>query len=385
MPDRTLAEASSATEDYTGHERDAETGLHYAGARYYMSALGRWTSVDPLADAQHLLPYSPYHYSYNNPLSYTDPDGKNPILRGLKVVKRAYQAYKRGDNLASLKTWKKMGVDEVAGFVDNVRTLADGTATADDAFAVIDLVTGFGGEAKRGAKALGVVDEAGDAKKSARFVSDTDGKVIDTHSTPPGTYRQPDGTRTDVLQERPHYNKATGEDHGTTHTHERYRNEAPYGKVYEGDSDVTHRPTYKEVKNIEKILLMKNISKIIRRDEAISEINILESHIVAIRWVDNWQHLVFDIDWLGQPEFAEILDLNRTKAHLTVTHARDLKMSVEYVEPCRTGAMEISTFEIMEDADGWQVNLQFENQPQGALKICGNTIILTLRETMPEE
>jgi hypothetical protein len=130
---------------------------------------------------------------------------------------------------------------------------------------------------------------------------------------------------------------------------------------------------------------MKNISKIIRRDEAISEINILESHIVAIRWVDNWQHLVFDIDWLGQPEFAEILDLNRTKAHLTVTHARDLKMSVEYVEPCRTGAMEISTFEIMEDADGWQVNLQFENQPQGALKICGNTIILTLRETMPEE
>jgi hypothetical protein len=38
MPDRTLEEASSAKEDYTGHERDAETGLHYAGARYYMSA-----------------------------------------------------------------------------------------------------------------------------------------------------------------------------------------------------------------------------------------------------------------------------------------------------------------------------------------------------------
>jgi RHS repeat-associated protein len=167
MPDRTLADATNAKEDYTGHERDAETGLHYAGARYYMSALGRWTSVDPLADAQHLLPYSPYHYSYNNPLSYTDPDGKNPILRGLKVVKRAYQAYKRGDNLASLKTWKKMGVDEVAGFVDNVRTLADGTATADDAFAVIDLVTGFGGEAKKGARALGVVEGAGDARRAS--------------------------------------------------------------------------------------------------------------------------------------------------------------------------------------------------------------------------
>jgi len=165
MPDRTLAEASSAKEDYTGHELDRETGLHYAGARYYMSALGRWTSPDPLADAEHLLPYSPYHYSYNNPLLFVDPDGRNPILRGLKVVKRAYKAYQRGDNLASLKTWKKMGADEWAGFVDNVSTLADGAFSVDDAFAAIDLVTGFGGEAKRGAKALGVVDEAGDAVK----------------------------------------------------------------------------------------------------------------------------------------------------------------------------------------------------------------------------
>ena len=73
MPDRTLAEASSAKEDYTGHERDAETSLHYAGARYYMSALGRWTSVDPLADE--FPAWSGYHYSYNNPLGFIDPDG----------------------------------------------------------------------------------------------------------------------------------------------------------------------------------------------------------------------------------------------------------------------------------------------------------------------
>ena len=125
--------------------------------------------------------------------------------------------------------------------------------------------------------------------------------------------------------------------------------------------------------------------EIVRRDEGVSEINLLESHIVGIRWVDNWQHLVLDIDWLGQPEFADILDLNRTKAHFTVTHAHDLKISVKYVEPCRAGAMEISAFEIMEGRDGWQVNLQFENQPQGTLTLRGHSIILTLNETVPEE
>ncbi|WP_353562788.1 RHS repeat-associated core domain-containing protein [Longimonas sp.] len=45
MPGRTLAQGPRADEDYTGHELDAETGLHYAGARYYMSAIGRWRAV----------------------------------------------------------------------------------------------------------------------------------------------------------------------------------------------------------------------------------------------------------------------------------------------------------------------------------------------------
>jgi RHS repeat-associated protein len=89
MPDRTLAEASSAKEDYTGHERDAETSLHYAGARYYMSALGRWTSGEPLLNGdprpllndqrQVLLGVSPYNYSLNNPANLRDPDGRCPI------------------------------------------------------------------------------------------------------------------------------------------------------------------------------------------------------------------------------------------------------------------------------------------------------------------
>lgn len=76
MPGRTYVSGTPTREGYTGHELDAETGLNYAGARYYMPALGRWTSVDPLAD---LYPgYSPYNYALNNPLSLTDPTGTCP-------------------------------------------------------------------------------------------------------------------------------------------------------------------------------------------------------------------------------------------------------------------------------------------------------------------
>jgi len=34
--------------EFTGKERDQETGLDYFGARYYGSALGRFTSPDPI-------------------------------------------------------------------------------------------------------------------------------------------------------------------------------------------------------------------------------------------------------------------------------------------------------------------------------------------------
>ena len=43
------------------------------GARFYDPSVGRWTSVDPLADDA--PGWTPYRYGFNNPLSYTDPTG----------------------------------------------------------------------------------------------------------------------------------------------------------------------------------------------------------------------------------------------------------------------------------------------------------------------
>ncbi len=76
MPGRVYVSGTPTREGFTGHELDAETGLNYAGARYYMPALGRWTSVDPLASS--FASYSPYNYALNNPLSLTDPTGMAP-------------------------------------------------------------------------------------------------------------------------------------------------------------------------------------------------------------------------------------------------------------------------------------------------------------------
>jgi len=66
------------SQDFTGKERDAETGLDYFGARYFSSAQGRFTSPDkPLADQSAGDPQSWNLYSYvrNNPLRFTDPTG----------------------------------------------------------------------------------------------------------------------------------------------------------------------------------------------------------------------------------------------------------------------------------------------------------------------
>jgi RHS repeat-associated protein len=66
---------------YTGKERDTESGNDYFGARYYASSMGRFMSPDPLYLEMHRLsdPQQLNLYSYvpNNPLSLTDPDGRD--------------------------------------------------------------------------------------------------------------------------------------------------------------------------------------------------------------------------------------------------------------------------------------------------------------------
>ncbi len=72
MPGRALT--GPTKEGFSGKEQDAETGLDYFGARYYMPALGRWAAVDP--SSGDMPQWSPYNYVYDDPARQTDPDGR---------------------------------------------------------------------------------------------------------------------------------------------------------------------------------------------------------------------------------------------------------------------------------------------------------------------
>lgn len=74
----TLAGQDCIRQQYGGYERDNETGLDFAEARYLSSVQGRFTSVDPLGSSGELqTPQSLNRYSYvlNNPLNSIDPTG----------------------------------------------------------------------------------------------------------------------------------------------------------------------------------------------------------------------------------------------------------------------------------------------------------------------
>ena len=73
---------------YNGKELDQMHGLNLYdySARYYESTVGRFTSVDPMAEKYYSI--SPYAYCLNNPLRFTDPTGREVDLSGMSEEER---------------------------------------------------------------------------------------------------------------------------------------------------------------------------------------------------------------------------------------------------------------------------------------------------------
>jgi len=62
---------------FSGKEKDEETSYSYFGARYYMSDVSVWLSVDPMRDKYPSM--SPFMYCAGNPVVLKDPNGEFPI------------------------------------------------------------------------------------------------------------------------------------------------------------------------------------------------------------------------------------------------------------------------------------------------------------------
>jgi RHS repeat-associated protein len=81
-------------------------GLVDFKSRMYDPVIGRWSSVDPMADL--MKSYSPYSFVYNSPVLYIDPNGMKPKWNGQSGSSTGYYDDENGESL----TW-----DEVQNYI----------------------------------------------------------------------------------------------------------------------------------------------------------------------------------------------------------------------------------------------------------------------------
>lgn len=194
--------ASNVMSQITSKERDAETGLDYFLARYYSGAQGRFLSVDPgNAGASNDDPQSwnGYAYSRNNPLKYTDPDGKRYRVcwdggTCEEMTDPEYEQYKTdfidpigyipaGDGIiyqkgvegfVRLGTAKFMMTDEMYALIHGMKmakpavdALAIATGVITGGFAALELLAGGG--AIEALKLIGIASTAGGVGPAITF------------------------------------------------------------------------------------------------------------------------------------------------------------------------------------------------------------------------
>jgi RHS repeat-associated protein len=155
------AQGTIEKRQFAGKEKDLETSLDYFGARYYASANGRFTTVDPELDQQKALldpqRWNRYTYVLNNPLRNVDPDGKEPVTVGLVL----WGLYEIGSGIYDAYTAYRTWNDPNASAAE--RSIATGGLLA-------GILLPGGGYGTAGRAALKHVDDVADAAAGVRVI-----------------------------------------------------------------------------------------------------------------------------------------------------------------------------------------------------------------------